>query len=184
MMVDSGESTIVRLRAGDPSALAEAYDRHAARCRGVAYRVLRDDVLAEDAVQEAFAALWRRRDGMTVRAAGLAPWLVVVTRNAALTLLRADTRRRLREERDLATTPVETGLDPSDSVAADETAASVRAALDDLPQEQRDVIRLAYFDRLTLAQVAERTGAPLGTVKRRSQMALQRLARIITSGGA
>ncbi|HEY5094811.1 MAG TPA: sigma-70 family RNA polymerase sigma factor, partial [Candidatus Eremiobacteraceae bacterium] len=97
---------------------------------------------------------------------------------------RADTRRRLREERDLATTPVETGLDPSDVVTADETAASVRAALDDLPQEQRDVIRLAYFDRLTLAQVAERTGAPLGTVKRRSQMALQRLARLMNNGGA
>ena len=184
MVIDSGDSVIARLRAGDPGALAEAYDRHAARCRGVAYRVLRDDALAEDAVQEAFASLWRRRDGMTVRAAGLSPWLVVVTRNAALSLLRADTRRRLREERDFAATPAEHGHDPSDLVAADETAASVVAALDDLPQEQRDVIRLAYFDRLTLAQVSERTGAPLGTVKRRAQMALQRLARLINGGGA
>lgn len=182
-MVESSDSVIARLSADDPSALAEAYDRHAARCRGVAYRVLRDDALAEDAVQEAFASLWRRRDGLTVRAAGLAPWLVVVTRNAALTLLRADTRRRLREERDAAATPDEHGRDPSDLVTADETAASVHAALDDLPQEQRDVIRLAYFDRLTLAQVAERTGAPLGTVKRRAQMALQRLARLINGGG-
>lgn len=184
MTIDSSDSVIARLRAGDPSALAEAYERHASRCRGVAYRVLRDDVLAEDAVQEAFAALWRRRDGMTVRAAGLAPWLMVVARNAALTLLRADTRRRLREERDFATATVDESGDPSDVVTAEETAATVRAALDDLPQEQRDVIRLAYFDRLTLAQVAERTGAPLGTVKRRSQMALQRLARLINSGGA
>jgi RNA polymerase sigma-70 factor (ECF subfamily) len=184
VVIDSGDSVISRLRAGDPTALTEAYERHSALCRGVAYRVLRDDALAEDAVQDAFASLWRRRDGMTVRAAGLSPWLVVVTRNAALSLLRADTRRRLREERDFATTPAEHGRDPSDDVTADEAAAAVVAALDDLPKEQRDVIRLAYFDRLTLAQVAERTGAPLGTVKRRAQMALQKLARLMNRGGA
>jgi RNA polymerase sigma-70 factor (ECF subfamily) len=184
MVIDSGDSVITRLRAGDPTALADAYERHSALCRGVAYRVLRDDALAEDAVQDAFAALWRRRDGMTVRAAGLSPWLVVVTRNAALTLLRADTRRRLREEREFAATPAEHGRDPSDIVTAGEAAAAVVAALDDLPKEQRDVIQLAYFDRLTLAQVAERTGAPLGTVKRRAQMALQRLARLMNRGGA
>jgi RNA polymerase sigma-70 factor (ECF subfamily) len=184
MVIDSGDSVITRLRAGDPTALADAYERHSALCRGVAYRVLRDDALAEDAVQDAFAALWRRRDGMTVRAAGLSPWLVVVTRNAALSLLRADTRRRLREEREFAATPAEHGRDPSDIVTAGEAAAAVVAALDDLPKEQRDVIQLAYFDRLTLAQVAERTGAPLGTVKRRAQMALQRLARLMNRGGA
>jgi RNA polymerase sigma-70 factor (ECF subfamily) len=184
VVIDSGDSVIARLRAGDPSALTEAYERYAALCRGVAYRVLRDDALAEDAVQDAFAALWRRRDGMTVRAAGLSPWLVVVTRNAALSLLRADTRRRLREERDFAATPAEHGRDPSDVVTAGEAAAAVVAALGDLPKEQRDVIQLAYYDRLTLAQVAERTGAPLGTVKRRAQMALQKLARLMNRGGA
>jgi RNA polymerase sigma-70 factor (ECF subfamily) len=184
MVIESSDSVIVRLRAGDPTALAEAYERHSALCRGVAYRVLRDEALAEDAVQDAFASLWRRRESMTVRAAGLSPWLVVVTRNAALSLLRADTRRRLREEREFAATPAEAGRDPSDIVTADEAAAAVVAALDDLPKEQRDVIQLAYFDRLTLAQVAERTGAPLGTVKRRAQMALQRLARLMNRGGA
>ena len=56
MVIDSGDSVIARLRAGDPTALSEAYERHAALCRGVAYRVLRDDALAEDAVQDAFAA--------------------------------------------------------------------------------------------------------------------------------
>ena len=183
-MIDSSDSVITRLRAGDPAALAEAYERHSALCRGVAYRVLRDEALAEDAVQDAFASLWRRREGMTVRAAGLSPWLVVVTRNAALSLLRADTRRRLREEREFAATPAVHGRDPLDVVTADEAAAAVVAALDDLPKEQRDVIQLAYFDRLTLAQVAERTGAPLGTVKRRAQMALQRLARLMNRGGA
>jgi RNA polymerase sigma-70 factor (ECF subfamily) len=184
MVIDSSDSVITRLRAGDPAALAEAYERHSALCRGVAYRVLRDEALAEDAVQDAFASLWRRREGMTVRAAGLSPWLVVVTRNAALSLLRADTRRRLREEREFAATPAVHGRDPLDVVTADEAAAAVVAALDDLPKEQRDVIQLAYFDRLTLAQVAERTGAPLGTVKRRAQMALQRLARLMNRGGA
>lgn len=181
---DSARDLTARLARGDQDALAESYDRFAGRCRDVAYRVLRDDALAEDAVQEAFASLWRRRDGLVVRAAGIAPWLIVVTRNAALTLLRADTRRRLREDREAAdSTSVSSELDPSVVVSADDAAEQVRTALDSLPAEQRDVIRLAYFERLTLAQVAERTGAPLGTVKRRAQLALARLAKILNGGG-
>jgi RNA polymerase sigma-70 factor (ECF subfamily) len=180
---DSSRDLIARLARGDQGALAEAYDRFAGRCREVAYRVLRDDALAEDAVQEAFAALWRRRDGLLVRAAGIAPWLVVVTRNAALTSLRADTRRRLREDREAVdVTSASRELDPSEVVSGEDAAAQVRTALDGLPVEQRDVIKLAYFERLTLVQVAERTGAPLGTVKRRAQLALARLAKILNGG--
>ncbi len=178
--LDAASDLVQRLASGDPAALAEAYERFAARCRDVAHRVLHDDALAEDAVQEAFATLWRRRDGLVVRAAGIAPWLIVVTRNAALTALRADTRRRLREERDASDASAAAHTDdPFETIAGDDAAAQVRAALNDLPSEQRDVIRLAYFERLTLAQVAERTGAPLGTVKRRAQLALARLARIM-----
>jgi RNA polymerase sigma-70 factor (ECF subfamily) len=181
---DAARDLIARLARGDQDALAETYDRFAGRCRDVAYRVLHDDALAEDAVQEAFASLWRRRDGLVVRAAGVGPWLIVVTRNAALAALRADTRRRLREDRDAAdATSISHELDPFDVVTGDDAAAQVRAALGGLPAEQRDVIRLAYFERLTLAQVAERTGAPLGTVKRRAQLALARLARILNGGG-
>lgn len=180
---EAASDLVPRLASGDQRALAEAYDRFAPRCREVAYRVLRDDALAEDAVQEAFTTLWRRRTGLVVREAGIAPWLIVVTRNAALSALRADTRRRLREEREATIPDAATdNADPFEAVTRNDAGAQVRAALEDLPPEQRDVIKLAYFDRLTLAQVAERTSAPLGTVKRRAQLALARLARIVNGG--
>src|SRR5450755_2916944 len=134
---DAARELTVRLARGDQDALAESYDRFAGRCRDVAYRILRDDALAEDAVQEAFASLWRRRDGLVVRATGIAPWLIVVTRNAALSLLRADTRRRLREDREAADlTSIAHEPDPSDVVSGDDAAAQVRNALDGLPVEQ------------------------------------------------
>ena len=162
------------LTRGDPAALEDAYGEYAARCKSVAYRVLHDDNRAEDAVQEAFLALWRHRDGLVVRTGGIGPWLYTVTRNAALASLRAESRRSAREERSAEMERVD---DPSDTVLAHEAAASVRAALADLPEEQRTVISYAYFSAMTLPQISQRTGAPLGTVKRRAQLGLSKLAR-------
>ena len=165
---------VQRLTHGDPAALEDAYRDYAPRCKAVAYRVLHDNARAEDAVQEAFLALWRHRDGLVVRTGGIGPWLFTVTRNAALASLRAESRRSAREER--AAEP-EQIPDPSESIAANEAAASVRAALADLPEEQRTVIAYAYFGAMTLPQISQRTGAPLGTVKRRAQLGLSKLAR-------
>lgn len=165
-----------RLAADEPSALEEAYRSFAPRAKGVALRVLRDDARAEDAVQEAFLTLWRHRHGLVARTAGIGPWLYTVVRNAALAMLRSDTRRTAREER--AVEP-QTAPDPFDAVAARAAGQDVRAALTMLPPEQREVIASAYFGAMTLPQIAERTGAPLGTVKRRAQLGLSKLARAL-----
>jgi RNA polymerase sigma-70 factor, ECF subfamily len=165
---------VQRLCGGDPAALEEAYRLYASRCKGVAYRVLRDDVRAEDAVQEAFLALWRHREGLVVRTSGIGPWLYTVTRNAALAAMRAEARRSAREE---SVADAEQVDDPSDAVVTRAAAASVRAALADLPAEQRTVITYAYFGAMTLPEISQRTGAPLGTVKRRAQLGLSKLAR-------
>jgi len=176
-MASSEEIDVVRrLAANDPTALEDAYRLYAKRCSAVAYSVLRDAALAEDAVQEGFLALWRHRAGLLIRSAGIGPWLFVVTRNAALSALRADARRLARETR----TEGETSPpDPFDAVSAGAQAARVRAALQSLPDEQRAVIERAYYHYLTLTQVAGRAGAPLGTVKRRAQLGLQRLSRVL-----
>lgn len=176
-MTVSGDADLVRrLAGGEPEALEETYRTYAARCKAVAHRVLRDEARAEDALQEAFLALWRHRDGLVVRTGGIGPWLFTVTRNAALALLRADARRGAREER--ARVDVQ-GADPFDEVMMRGAADSVRRALADLPAEQRTVLSCAYFGAMTLPQIAERTGAPLGTVKRRAQLGLSRLARAL-----
>jgi len=177
MPASSDAELITRLAGGDASALDDAYHLHAPRCRAVARRTLADDALAQDAVQEAFLALWRHRSGLVVKDAGLGPWLVVVTRNAALNMARTGRRRSARET---SRGPDEhLHEDPAEIAAARAQAAEVRLAIDGLPDEQRSVIRLAYFEGATLAEVAARTGAPLGTVKRRAQLALVRLARAL-----
>lgn len=168
------DDLVRRLVAGDASALEEAYHQHAARCLGIALRVLRDRARAEDAVQEAFLSLWRHREGLVVRTAGIAPWLATVARNAALAMLRADVRRAVREEREALGAAVEPG--PVEALESKERAGALRTALDALPDDQRSVIRLSFFGMLTYAEVARRTGAPLGTVKRRAQLALRRMA--------
>lgn len=165
-----------RLAADDQSALDEAYRVYSARCKAVAMRALCDDALAQDAVQEAFLSLWHHRAGLVVRAAGIGPWLVVVTRNAALNIARTGRRRASREA---ANAPVEHPQDPTAIALANVEAAGLRDAIERLPDEQRSVIRLAYFGGATLREVADRTGAPLGTVKRRAQLALAHLARTL-----
>jgi RNA polymerase sigma-70 factor, ECF subfamily len=167
---------VTRLKAGDPEALEAAFRVYGPRCMAVAMRILRDTGRGEDAVQEAFLALWRRRDGLTVRTAGIGPWLVVVTRNAALETWRRDTRRTARENR--AAEP-EPAIDPQQEAATRVEAQRVREALDQLPDEQRHVVESAYFRFQTLAQIAADSNTPLGTVKTRVRAALSRLARAL-----
>ena len=179
-MAPSDSSELVqRLVEGDPGALEDAFREHAARCNAIAFGVLGDDHRARDAVQEAFLSLWRHRHGLVVRAAGIGPWLTVVTRNAAIAMLRSARARSRREERSLPDETMATS-DPAEVVTATADAREVRGAIASLPLEQQTVIKLAYFRFMTLAQIAERTETPLGTVKRRAQLALRRLGRILS----
>jgi RNA polymerase sigma-70 factor, ECF subfamily len=168
-----------RLVGGDPSALEDAYREHAARCNAIAFRVLGDDDRARDAVQEAFLALWRHRQGLVVRTAGIGPWLTVVTRNAALAMLRSSgalTRREERARADIVTT----APDPADLASSNADTQTLRGAVASLPLEQQAVIELAYFNFMTMREIAERTETPLGTVKRRAQLGLRRLGKILS----
>src|ERR1700736_6193981 len=90
---------VTRLVSGDPTALEDAYREHAPRCNAIAYRILRNDDQSRDVVQETFLSLWRHREGLVVRTAGISPWLTVVTRTAALAILRSAGTRSRREER-------------------------------------------------------------------------------------
>ena len=167
-----------RLQADDPAALEEAYRLFGQRCNAIAYSVLHDDQQAADAVQDAFLSLWQHRHGLVVRSAGLSPWLFVVTRNAALGILRKQTTRQNREQ---LTGVVEASseMDPALAIVGQAQASELRDALARLPEEQQNVLELAYFRFLTLAQIAVRTNTPLGTVKRRAQRGLQQLQSLM-----
>ncbi|MDQ6781438.1 MAG: sigma-70 family RNA polymerase sigma factor, partial [Candidatus Eremiobacteraeota bacterium] len=108
-----------------------------------------------------------------------APWLSVVARNAALTMLRKQAARARHETFDEARDPVALDMDPAEVAATGQTADTLRQALQRLPIEQQNVVQLAYFHFLTLSQIAKRTQTPLGTVKRRAQRALQQLRALL-----
>ncbi len=178
-MVATDHTELVRrLVAGDPAALEDAYKQYAPRCNAVAYRILQDDTIAQDAVQEAFFSLWQHRQGLVVRSAGILPWLVVVTRNAALAMVRSGQARTSREERSHSNEQ-RIAPDPGSVAEAHADADRLRRALSQLPDELRSIIEMAYFRYHTMAQIAQATETPLGTVKRRAQSALRQLGQLL-----
>jgi RNA polymerase sigma-70 factor (ECF subfamily) len=160
-----------RIGAGDRDAFEELYRRYARTVLGLALRRIGDRGRAEDATQEAFAAVWRSaRSFDPTRGAG-GPWLYAVARNAIV-----DGLRRRPEP---VSEPPDT---PSDDAGPDERTEAgwvswrVHRALEELPEHERPVIELAYWSGLSQSEIAEFLQIPLGTVKTRTRSALARLA--------
>jgi RNA polymerase sigma-70 factor (ECF subfamily) len=154
----------------DEPAFDRAYRAYAARLRAVAYDVVHDRDAAEDVVHGALVRVWSGGAYRPERGA-LLPYLIACVRREAFDALRAAKRRHLREVR-AAGDPVV----PDETAAIDPVEARrVRRALDALPGSQRDVILRAYYGHRTLAEVAQDTNTPLGTVKSRLAGALRRL---------
>jgi RNA polymerase sigma-70 factor, ECF subfamily len=175
-LFDSGEDgdLMRRLLADDTVAFSVMYDRHAGSVYGLALRILRDRTAAEDVAQEAFAALWRCRHRYSAERGSASAWLLTITRNRAI-----DAIRRGRGHHDA---PLE-GHD--DREAPDRTddealrrvdAAVIGGALRTLPDAQRLVLELGYFSGLTHYEIAAALQVPLGTVKSRTRLGLQKLA--------
>ena len=164
-----------RVQAGDPRAFGELYDRHAAAVFGVAYRMLRERSAAEDAAQETFLAVWRRRESFSPERGVLRAWLLTIARNCAVDVVR---RRRdhldqpLGETADLLMSPERTEAE----VLRRDDVATMGVALDTLPDSQREVLDLAYFAGLTHTEIATQLQVPLGTVKGRMRLGLDKLA--------
>jgi RNA polymerase sigma-70 factor (ECF subfamily) len=151
---------IACIRAGDQSAMADLYDRYSGIVYGVALRVLANTTSAEDVVQEVFLQLWRNPQAFDSDRGRLAPWLAVIARNRAIDLLR---KRPLEE--DISETPIATGVDLEDEASRRLVVEKIRSILVQLPQNQRKPLEMAFFEGMTHAEIAGKTGEPLGTVK-------------------
>jgi RNA polymerase sigma-70 factor (ECF subfamily) len=138
-----------RMAAGDDRALAEVFDQLAPSVYGGALRVLGNGSAAQDVVQDVFVELWRHPDRYDPTVGSLRTYLVVLARHRAVDLLRSELRRVARQERHYRLTPAEPAGTASDEVMAAETASVVRAAVQLLPDGQRRVVELAYFEGLT-----------------------------------
>jgi RNA polymerase sigma-70 factor, ECF subfamily len=164
-MIDSEESLVRRLQAGDHDALARLYDAYASIVGALAQRILRDPGEAEEIVQEVFVQAWRQADRFDRSRGTLAAWLVTMARSRALDRVR---RRTVRQE---AAGEIPRGpLPPSP-----EEPLALRTALADLNDEQRLALELAFYEGLTHSEIAKRLGQPLGTVKTRIRTAMIRL---------
>ncbi|HEV2376941.1 MAG TPA: sigma-70 family RNA polymerase sigma factor [Streptosporangiaceae bacterium] len=168
-----------RLAAGDDQALAEAFDWLASAVYRAAVRVLGDGVAAQDVVQEVFVELWSHPDRYDPDAGPLRTYLVVMARHRAVDLVRSELRRVARQERHYRLTPQEGQAAPGDGLMSQEVAGAVRAAVSLLPDSQRRVVELAYFDGLSYREVAAAAGIPEGTAKSRLRLALAKLEQIL-----
>jgi RNA polymerase sigma-70 factor, ECF subfamily len=156
---------IARVGERDERAVSDLYDRHSRLLYGLILRILRDRGDAEDVLQEVFVALWTRVNTYNVTLGPPVAWLVRIARNRAIDRLRAAGVRT----RAIESVPMEFSAagTPEDSASAGEQSRAVTGALAALPPEQRVLIEDAYFLGLTHAELSERHGVPLGTVKTR-----------------
>lgn len=169
-----------RLQARDPSALRELFEREGRRALGLAYRVLGDHAAAEDAVQEAFAQLWERADRLDPAGGRIESLLMTMVYRRAIDLAR--TRRNGAVALPPPDTLPHVDADAAavldrvlDLLSSDGLRRRLRAALGGLPEEQRRVVEHAYFDGMTLREIAESEQIPLGTVKSRLRLAMAKL---------
>lgn len=165
----------------DDAALGVLYDRYGRLAFGLAYRILGEPGVAEDVVQEAFLSVWRRASSFQAGRGSARSWLMSIVHNAAIDRRRGRYRREQTDvQLDDVAYRLETDTDDMFAVVAEGIAAEqVRAALDELPPEQRQAIEMAYFSGLTHQEIAERTGTPLGTVKSRMRLGLKKLRTLL-----
>jgi len=163
-------------------ALAEAYRRHAGAVFGLARRVVNDTALAEEVVQEVFLRLWNQPERFDPGRGSLRSFLLAQTHGRAVDLLRSDTSRRRREERDAHET-AEADYDIEHQVWDLAIAEHVKEAMALLSEDERRAIELAYFGGHTYREVAVVLGTPEGTVKSRIRTGLRRMREGLAEAG-
>src|SRR6476469_5838169 len=173
------DAALVRgMAAGDDGALGALYDRWQGFVHGVVARILRQPSDIEDVVEETFWQAWRQASRFDPARGAVQTWLLTIARSRALDRARALRRRRESPiEGDDGEVVVQqvAPSDPGLDAEASERRRIVTAALSELPAEQREALELGYYSGLSQSEIAERTGQPLGTVKTRMRLAMQKL---------
>ena len=170
------EDLMQLVRRGQASAFEVLYERHSQAAFSLAYRMVGSRGVAEDVVQEAFLAIWRSGGRYERSRGSVRTWLLGIVHNRAIDALR---RSFVHEKRRASDEGLEERLESRErtdnEVARREEAATIRSAMDALPAEQSHVIELAYFGGFTHTEIAEILGAPVGTVKGRMRLGLEKL---------
>jgi RNA polymerase sigma-70 factor (ECF subfamily) len=176
----SDEELVEAIARADEDALGELYDRFGRVAYGLAYKILQDATLAEDAVQEAFLQIWRGAGSYRPERAKASTWLLTFVHRRAVDLVRREQRRRTVQ---LDAMPEPSGSGADEEVVARSRREVVQDALNRLPAEQRQAIELAYYGGLTQSELAAQLDQPLGTIKSRMFTGLQRLRVLLVEAG-
>lgn len=167
-----------RLLTRDEAAFRGLFARYAPTAKALALRVVRQQQLAEEIVQEAFMAVWRNPAAYEEQRGSVKTWLMGMVHHRAVDAVRREESQHRRAEAEATMAVAEAGDHAEDVVAqlgAPQERAAVRMALDSLPEEQRAVLEMMYFDGLSQSQIASNNGLPLGTVKSRTLLGMRRL---------
>jgi len=172
---DADSELIKRLQGRDAQAMAVLYDRYGRLAYSLILRVVRDEGIAEDLLQETFLRVWNRAQAFDTDKGALGPWLLAVARNRAIDYLRSAGARMSRAlELDETENPA-MFTDFEKQLLNADRIRRVKDAMERLSPNQRTVIELAYFEGLSQSEMAERMGQPLGTVKAWARAALKNL---------
>ncbi len=172
----SDEAIVALVARSDETALAELYDRFGRVAYGLAVRMLRDQSLAEDAVQEGFLSVWRNASRFVPERAKASTWILTLVHRRAVDLVRKEERRRA-DSLELAPEAATDAVDESAWLRLERER--VQNALKQLPDPQREALELAYYGGFTQSELAERLGQPIGTIKSRMFTGLARLREIL-----
>jgi RNA polymerase sigma-70 factor, ECF subfamily len=178
------EDLMPLVEAADAEAFAALYDRHGRAAYSLAYRMMGEKQEAEDVVQEAFIKVWRSAGGYRVGRGSVRTWILSIVHNRGIDQIRS--RAHLRRKQDKIEASATTS-EPSEAFAETWKNAQqeqVREALNTIPHEQLKILELAYFSGYTHIEIAERLELPLGTVKGRMRLGLQKLRGYYQARGA
>jgi len=181
------EALLARVAAGDSRALETLYDRYSRVVYGTALRILGAAELAEEVVQETFWRVWRRSSTFQPGRGQVSSWILGIAHNLAIDELR---RQRARpspvydqEDRPVLRDMEDSRVDVAGAALDQEQRQLISAALSQIPSEQREAIELAYFSGLSQSEIAAQLQNPLGTVKTRIRLGLQKLRDILSAQG-
>jgi len=177
---DADRAVLALVTAGQLDALQELYDRYRVMAYSIALRITSDASLAEDVVQDAFLGVWRNASRYVEGRGSVKTWVLAIVHHRAVDAVRRRRPTTELPEREDIPPPQLTVPDIWPDVAAELDRAEIAAALATLSPAQREAIELAYWGGLTQQEIAERTGAPLGTVKSRVRLGLLALRGALT----
>jgi RNA polymerase sigma-70 factor (ECF subfamily) len=172
-VVSTDAMLVSAVRSGDDQAMAQLYERYSPIVYSVALRVLGDTAAAEDILQEVFLQLWRNPDVFDASRGSLPGWLAVIARNRAI-----DSLRKRRPETNVSDVIVSIEPDLASGAEWSRALEKIRSALASMSSPQRSALEMAFFEGLTHAEIATKTGEPLGTIKTRIRAGLGALRKV------